>query len=99
MSISTLTFARGNRLRRSQIAGEVDLQMKAIRKALVEGVEFLLACRTLPDFDVNDTARHLHDAVSKAVARCNQELDEVALDPVDDIDLGELNAIIHANSN
>ncbi len=90
----TLMFARGNKLRRSQIAGEVDLQMKAIRKAVTEGVEFLLACRVLPDFDVNDTARHLHDAVSNAVAECNRELDEVSLEPIDDIDLSELEQLI-----
>lgn len=93
MPATALTFARGNRLRRSQIAGEVDLQMKAIRKALVEGVEFLLACRTLPDFDVNDTARHLHDAVSKAVDQCNRDLDNVGLHPVDELDLTELTAL------
>ena len=90
----TLMFARGNKLRRSQIAGEVDLQMKAIRKALVEGVEFLLACRSLPDFDTNDTAKHLHDSVSKAVAQCNRELDEVGLHPVEPIDLAELDDFI-----
>jgi len=87
-------FARGNKLRRSQIAGEVDLQMRAIRKAYVEGVEFLLACRALPDFDTNDTAKHLHDSVSNAVAQCNRELDEVGLHPVDAIDLAELDDFI-----
>jgi hypothetical protein len=97
MNSTTLTraqFIKGNARYRSITAGNVDLQMKAIRKAVTEGVEFLLACRVLPDFDVNDTAKHLHDAVSKAVAECNAELDAVDLHPVDAIDLTELLQLI-----
>jgi glycerol-3-phosphate cytidylyltransferase-like family protein len=66
-------------------------------KVLVYGVCFVVAgIEAGADRDfLTDTAKGLHDAVSKLVAGMRKDLDDAYLPPEDaDIDMGELDAII-----
>ena len=59
---------------------------------LDEGTRFLYACRDagMPACWIDETARSLHDQLSRLMAKIDKDLDDVGCVPADPLQMGEL---------